>query len=154
VCAIIATHIAQHQLEHFYTLTGILLKLLHLLHFLLSFAFLHFLRASSLVKGKIFFLPLFVLDEFICQQGGEILRFPCSSIKGEKLGLSWTFGLPLIQGDRCVDSNYLELLVFGRDFWEYCDRGRRFELLLVVLSHLPLSGGTSFNFSFCADFIL
>ena len=77
--------------------------------------------------GELFFLPLFVLDEFICQQGGEILRFPCSSIKGEKFGLSWTFGLPLIQGDRCVDSNYLELLVFGRDFWEYCDRGRKIE---------------------------
>ena len=29
-----------------------------------------------------------------------------------------------------------------------------FELLLVVLSRLPLSGGTSFDFSFCADFVL
>ena len=28
------------------------------------------------------------------------------------------------------------------------------ELLLVVLSHLPLSGGISFDFSFCADFVL
>jgi hypothetical protein len=28
------------------------------------------------------------------------------------------------------------------------------ELLLVVLSHLPISGGTSFDFSFCADFVL
>jgi hypothetical protein len=64
-----------------------------------------------------------VLDEFTCQQGGEILRFPCSSIKGEKFGLS---------------GGKLSLL----------------ELLLAVLSHLPLSGGTSFDFSFCADFML
>jgi hypothetical protein len=28
------------------------------------------------------------------------------------------------------------------------------ELLLVVLSRLPLSGGTSFDFSFCADLML
>jgi hypothetical protein len=40
-CAFIVAHIAQHHLEHFYTLTGILLELLYFLHFLLSFAFLH-----------------------------------------------------------------------------------------------------------------
>jgi hypothetical protein len=28
------------------------------------------------------------------------------------------------------------------------------ELLLVVLSCLPLSGGSSFDFSFCADLML
>jgi hypothetical protein len=28
------------------------------------------------------------------------------------------------------------------------------DLLLVVLSHLPLSGGTSFDFSCCADVVL
>jgi hypothetical protein len=28
------------------------------------------------------------------------------------------------------------------------------ELLLVVLSHLPLSRGTSFVFGFCVDFVL
>jgi hypothetical protein len=28
------------------------------------------------------------------------------------------------------------------------------ELLLVVLSHLPPSGGTSFDFSFCADLMI
>jgi hypothetical protein len=66
--AFIAAHLAQH-LEYFYTLTGILMKLLHFLHFLLSVAFLHFLRGSSLVEGKFLFLPLFVLDEFTCQQG-------------------------------------------------------------------------------------
>jgi hypothetical protein len=43
-CAFIAAHIAQHHLEHFYTFTSILMKLLHILHFLLSFAFMHFLR--------------------------------------------------------------------------------------------------------------
>jgi hypothetical protein len=42
--AFIAAHIAQHHLEHFYTLTAILLKLLH---FLLSFVFLHFIRGFS-----------------------------------------------------------------------------------------------------------
>jgi hypothetical protein len=36
-------------------------------------------------------------------------------------------------------------------------RGRilsRFEIFLVVLSHLSLSGGTSFDFSNLADFVL
>jgi hypothetical protein len=45
---------------------------------------------------------------------------------------------------------------------EYFDRGRDFkgegpwilELLLVVLSRLPLSRGISFDFSFCADFVI
>jgi hypothetical protein len=65
----IVAHIAKHHLEHFYTVTGILLKLLHFLHFLLSFAFLHFLRESSFVEEDFLFLPLFMLDESICQKG-------------------------------------------------------------------------------------
>jgi hypothetical protein len=65
--ASIVAHIAQHHLEHFYTQISILLMLLH---FLLSFAFLHFLRGNALVKGEFLFLPLFVLDESTCQQGG------------------------------------------------------------------------------------
>jgi hypothetical protein len=73
--AFIAAHIAQHHLEHFYTLIGILLKFLYIL---LSFAFLYFLRESSLVKGEFLFLPLFVHDESICQQGGEVLTFSTS----------------------------------------------------------------------------
>jgi hypothetical protein len=44
--AFIVVHIAQHHLEHFYALTRIIPKLLHFLHFLLSFAFLHFLRGE------------------------------------------------------------------------------------------------------------
>jgi hypothetical protein len=87
-CAFIAAHLATYHLEHFYILVVILLKLLYFLHFLLSIAFLHFLRGCSLDEGKFFFLPLFVLDEFTCQQGGEILIFLGSSIKGEKFGLS------------------------------------------------------------------
>jgi hypothetical protein len=34
--AFITAHITEHHLEHFYTLTGILLRLLHSLHFLHS----------------------------------------------------------------------------------------------------------------------
>jgi hypothetical protein len=51
--AFIVAHIAQHHLEHFYTLTRILLKLLHILHFLLSFAFLHFLRGEFSCQGGV-----------------------------------------------------------------------------------------------------
>jgi hypothetical protein len=76
--AFIVAHISQHHLEHFYNLTGIFLKHLQFLHFLLSFAFLHFLRESSLVKGEFLFLPSFVLDESTCQQGGETSRFSAS----------------------------------------------------------------------------
>jgi hypothetical protein len=53
-CAFIAAHLAQHHLEHFYTLTGILLKLLHFLHILPLFSLLHFLRGSSLIEGEFF----------------------------------------------------------------------------------------------------
>jgi hypothetical protein len=49
----------------------------------------------------------FEISRFL-YQGGEI----------------WSFGLPLIQrGEMC----YLELLVSGRDFLEYCDRGSKIE---------------------------
>jgi hypothetical protein len=115
-----------------------LLKLLHFLHFLLSVAFLHFLRGSSLVEGKFFFLSLFMLDEFTCQQGGEILRFPGCSIKRRDV-LFGAIGL------------------WGRFFgvlWHGGGKLSLLELLLVVLSRLPLSGGTSFDFSFCVDFML
>jgi hypothetical protein len=50
--ALYVAHIAQHHLEHFYTLTGILLKFGHFLYFLLSFAFLHCFRGRSLIKGE------------------------------------------------------------------------------------------------------
>jgi hypothetical protein len=92
-----------------------------------------------------------VLDEFICQQGGEILRFPGSSIKGEKFGLS---GFLSSKGERLC---YLELFVFRKVFGSAVTGGvdlGLLELLLVVLSHLPLFGETSFDFSFCADFML
>jgi hypothetical protein len=50
---LIVAHIAQHHLEHFYIMTGIILKLLHSLHFLLSLplAFLQFLRWVSCRGG-------------------------------------------------------------------------------------------------------
>jgi hypothetical protein len=51
-CVFIATHIAHHQLEHFYTLGGILLKVLH------------FLQFSSILQFRIF--------------SGEVLRFLAS----------------------------------------------------------------------------
>jgi hypothetical protein len=43
---------------------------------------------SSLVEGKFLFLPLFVLDESICQQGGEILRVSGLLTRGEDWCLS------------------------------------------------------------------
>jgi hypothetical protein len=56
---------------------------MHFLYFILFVAFLFFSpRGGSLVKGEFFFLLLSVLDEFTCQQGGEILRFPIFSIQG------------------------------------------------------------------------
>jgi hypothetical protein len=58
-CAFITAHIAHHHLEHFYT-PGFS-----------PFAFLHFLGGSSLVKREFLSLPLFVLDESTCQQGGR-----------------------------------------------------------------------------------
>jgi hypothetical protein len=50
--AFIVAHLAQHHLEYFYTLIGILLKLLHFLHFLLFVAFLHFLRGVLLSRAS------------------------------------------------------------------------------------------------------
>jgi hypothetical protein len=134
---------------HLYILTSILLKLLHFLHLLLYVAFLHSLKGSSLVEGK--FFPLFVLDEFTCQQGGEILRFLGSSIKGEKFVL---LGFLSSKGERCVIWICWSL---GEIFGSIITGGGKLsllEFLLVVLSCLPLSRGTSFDFSFCADFML
>jgi hypothetical protein len=94
---------------------------------------------------------LFILDEFTCQQGGEIWRFPGSSIKGEKFGLS---GFLSSKGEKCVIWSYWSL---GEIFGSIVIRGEKLsllELLLVMLSRLPLSVGTSFDFSFCADFML
>jgi hypothetical protein len=77
-CAFFVAHIAQHHLEHFYTLTCILLKLLHFRHFSPPSCISAFIRGSYLVKGEFLFLPSFVLDESTCQQGGETLRFSAS----------------------------------------------------------------------------
>jgi hypothetical protein len=85
-----------------------------------------------------------VLDEFTCQQGGEILIFLGSSIKGEKFGLS---GFLSSKGERCVIWSCWSL---GEIFGSIVTRGGELsllELLLVVLCRLPLS-------SFCADFML
>jgi hypothetical protein len=76
----------------------------HIPSFLCSSAFS---QEEFSYRGELFFLPLFVLDEFICEQGGEILRFSGSSITGRDFEISWflyrggqiwSFGLPLIQG--------------------------------------------------------
>jgi hypothetical protein len=52
--ASIVAHITQHHLGHFYTLNVILLKFGHFLHFLLSFAVLHYFRGRSLIKGEFY----------------------------------------------------------------------------------------------------
>jgi hypothetical protein len=90
-------------------------------------------------------------NEFTCQQGGEILRFLGSPIKGEKFSLS---GFLSSKGERCVIWSYWSL---GEIFGSIVTRGGKLsllELLLIVFNHLPFSGGTSFDFSFCADFML
>jgi hypothetical protein len=69
--AFIAAHIAHLHLDHFYTLTGILLKLLHFLHF---HPFLHFCIFSGRVllsRGVSVSTLVFVLDESNCQQRGK-----------------------------------------------------------------------------------
>jgi hypothetical protein len=43
---------------------------------------------------------------------------------------------------------------FGRGFESMGRILNCLKLSLFVLSHLPLSGGTSFDFSFCANFVL
>jgi hypothetical protein len=68
--AFIAAHIAQHDLEHFYTLTGILLKLLDFLHFLLCFAPLHSLRGVLLSRGS--FYPLLCLMSPFVNKGEKV----------------------------------------------------------------------------------
>jgi hypothetical protein len=74
-CAFIAAHIAQHHLEHFYTFTSILMKLLHILHFLLSFAFMHFLTWSSLIKGSLCFYPHLCLMTPLVNKGERLQDF-------------------------------------------------------------------------------
>jgi hypothetical protein len=83
---------------------------------------------SSLVnKGRDFeIFGLLSRGRFFCNFG--ILLFPSSKVETFALG---------------------ECFHKGR-----YSQGRILELLLVVLNCLPLSGGTSFAFSFCADFVI
>jgi hypothetical protein len=109
-------------------MTSILLKVMHFLYFILSVAFMFFSGEVLLSRGSFFFYPCLCLISSLLNKGGEIwdILFPLSR------GIILSFRLPLIQeGEMC----YLELL-------------------LVVLSRLPHSRGTSFNFSFCADLML
>ena len=77
-----------------------------------------------LSRGSFSFYPCLCLMRSIVNKGERFWDFPFPLSRGRIL----TFELPLIQyGEIC----YLELL-------------------LVVLSRLPPSGGTSFDFSFCA----
>jgi hypothetical protein len=63
--------------------------------------------SSFVNKGERFW------DFLVPLSRGEILRFPGSSIEGDKFGLS---GFLSSKGERCVDSDYLELLVVGERF--------------------------------------
>jgi hypothetical protein len=105
-CAFIAAHIAQHYLEHFYTLTGILLKLLY---FFIFYSLLHFCIFSGgvLLSRGFLFLPLFVLDEFNCQQEGETLSLVFWPPNKGRDVLS--FGLPS-KGDRLLSGALEETL--------------------------------------------
>jgi hypothetical protein len=78
--AFIDAHLAQHHLEHFldsdwYTPEA------HAF-FSISYSLLHFcfFLGWFFCQGGVFFSTLSVHDKFTCEQGGEILRFPDSSI--------------------------------------------------------------------------
>jgi hypothetical protein len=91
-----------------------------------------------------------VLDEFTCQQGREILIFRFLYLGGE-FGLS---GFLSSKGEGCVIWSYLSLVEIFGSIVTGGGELSLLELLLVVLSRLHLSGGTSFDFRFCADFML
>lgn len=99
--------------------------------FSISYSLLHFCFFSGevlLSRGSFSFYPCLCLMSSLVNKGERFWDFPFPLSRGRIL----SFGLPLIQeGEIC----YLELL-------------------LVVLSRLPPSGGTSFDFSFCADLML
>jgi hypothetical protein len=114
-CAFIDAHIAPHNLEHFYTLTGIILKLPHLRHFLLAFAFLHFLRGKFSCRGGVFLSTLVCAWWVHLSIRGRDFEISSYSIKGEKFDF-WASSHP--RGERCVDSDY-----FLGVLWQ----GRRFE---------------------------
>jgi hypothetical protein len=99
--------------------------------FSISYSVLHFFFFSEevlLSRGVFSFYPCLCLISSLVNKGERFWDFPFPLSRGRIL----SFGLPLIQeGKMC----YLELL-------------------LVVLSRLPPSGGTSFDFRFCADLML
>jgi hypothetical protein len=101
---------------------------MHFLYFILSVAFMFFLRGGSLVKVFFSFYPCLCLISSLVNKGKRFWDFPFPLYRGRIL----SFGLPLIQeGEMC-----------------------HLELLLVVLSRLPPCGGTSFDFSFCVGLML
>jgi hypothetical protein len=91
--AFIATHIAQHHLEHFYTLTSILPKLLHFLHILLSFAFLHFLREVLLSRGSFCFYPCLRLMSPFAIEEQEFRDFQTFLSRGIFRDLEYILGI-------------------------------------------------------------
>jgi hypothetical protein len=102
---------------------------MHFLYFILFVAFLFFSQGRFSCQGRVFsFYPCLCLISSLVNKGERFWDFLFPLSRGGIL----FFGLPLIQeGEMC----YLELL-------------------LVVLSCLPPSGGTSFDFTFCADLML
>jgi hypothetical protein len=126
--AFIVAHLAKHHSEHFLH-SGWYTPEAHafsLFHTLCCISF--FLRGGSLVKGSFSFYLCLCLMSLLVNKEERFWDFTFPLSRGRIL----SFGLPLIQeGEIC----YLELL-------------------LVVLSCLPPSRGTSFDFSFCVDLML
>ena len=108
--------------------------------------------------SPIFCISAFSQGEFSCQGGVFVSTLNCAwwihlstrgrdfeifglLTRGERFCAFQASALPIIEGEISALGNALT----RRDL-------SHLELLLVVLSHLPLSRGTSFAFSFCAVF--
>jgi hypothetical protein len=85
-----------------------------------------------------------VLDESNCQQGERNFEFSLDFFQGGETSRFQAFGGEISEFLRIlVIQSCLGSVLIGGDL-------SLLELLLVVLSRLPLSRGTSFDFSFCA----
>jgi hypothetical protein len=116
-CAFIDAHIAPHNLEHFYTLTGIILKLPNLRHFLLAFAFLHFLRGEVLLsRGSFSFYPCLCLMSSFVNKGERFWDFQLLYQGGE----IWLLGfLSSKGGEMCEFRLFFGSIVTGEEIWAF-----------------------------------
>jgi hypothetical protein len=149
--AFIAAHITHHHLEHFYTLTGMLLKLPLSLYFLLSILHLCIFSEGVLLSRVVSVSTLvYSLTSPFVDKGRYSRLMGSGECFWERFWFIDFFGFLELSGEILFLSLFqsLDRNLQGGEILSLL------ELLLLVLNRVPLSRGTSFVFNTLADIVL